>query len=216
MSISRLRCRLSLIGSVCIKLLKFPAMSASYWFFLQKSLQRLRRELLRQMCRLILILFAEKFALTSSISAVVPVRLILILFAEKFARLHPTWHDTDRPPHTDSFCRKVCRGLVHQQWWCSAASYWFFLQKSLPQRHLNWSAAAQSASYWFFLQKSLQDLGDPASGGYAPPHTDSFCRKVCSDQCEAETEYAAASYWFFLQKSLPQRHNTLENNILYW
>ena len=39
---------------------------------------------------------------------------MLILFAERFADDYDEESDSYKPPHADSFCRKVCKTMIRQ------------------------------------------------------------------------------------------------------
>ena len=106
--------------------------SASCWFFLQKGLRFQIERGWYLWVRLMLILFAERFASAAEPTCKTPppascwfflqkgllhfqrllqtpaARLMLILFAERFARYWRCMVRVKTPPHADSFCRKVC------------------------------------------------------------------------------------------------------------
>ena len=127
---------------------------------------------------------------------------MLILFAERFAYWEKLNQLENRPPHADSFCRKVCFAII-----CHAKPF-------------------SPASCWFFLQKGLHTFACHNLTHSGPPHADSFCRKVCrkqinlvgnqinrlmlilfaerfaKSQSRQSRHYRPASCWFFLQKGL--------------
>ena len=106
---------------------------------------------------------------------------MLILFAERFAGLYQTNSRPDAPLHADSFCRKVCNGIVT---FATDEDFRFmlilfaerFAGTTRSSRWLCFPLHADSFCRKVCDSTMLQTLG------LIPLHADSFCRKVCNQQ----------------------------------